>query len=88
MTIETPANASSPVDEPKHADETQASFLARSKKAVAGAIAAGVTAGASAIAGALADGVITTDEWWSALGLIVGGAAVGFAGVWAAPKNK
>lgn len=73
---------------PDHAEpDTQAGFLAKARKAVAGGLAGGVAAAGTAITGALADGVITSGEWWAAAGLTLGGFVIGFAAVYAAPKN-
>lgn len=63
------------------------SFLARSKKAIAGGIAAGATAGSTAVATAFSDGVFDQADVWIVISAVVGGFAVGFAGVWAAPAN-
>lgn len=63
------------------------SFLARSKKAVAGGITGAVTAGSTALTAALADGNLNSSDAWLIAGAVVGGFAVGFAGVWAAPAN-
>ena len=63
-------------------------FLARSKKALAGGITGALTGGVTgAITAALSDGRIDGSEGWGILAFLVGGFAVGFAGVWAAPKN-
>lgn len=64
------------------------SFLARSKKAVAGGITGAAAAGSTALTTALADGAINDGDVWLIVGAIVGGFAVGFAGVWAAPANE
>lgn len=64
------------------------SFLARSKKAIAGGITGAVTAGSTALTAALADGSISTADGWLLAGAVVGGFAVGFTGVWAAPANE
>jgi hypothetical protein len=66
---------------------TAPGFLAKSKKAVAGGIAGAVTAAGTAVATASADGVIDTGDLWVIASAIVGGFAVGFAGVWYAPAN-
>lgn len=63
-------------------------FLARSKKAIAGGIAAAVTAGSTALTTAFADGAIDGADGWVIAGAVVGGFAIGFAGVWAAPANE
>ena len=63
------------------------SFLARSKKAIAGAVSGAVAAGSTALTTALADGSIDQADAWIIAGAFVGGAAVGFATVWAAPAN-
>jgi len=63
------------------------SFLARSKKAIAGAVAGAVTSGSAALTTALADGSINQADAWIIAGAIVGGAAIGFTTVWAAPAN-
>lgn len=64
------------------------SFLARTKKAIAGGIAGLATTGiGSAVTAALADGAITGDEVWGIVALAVGGFFVGFGTVYAAPKN-
>lgn len=66
---------------------TRASFLARSKKAIAGGIAAAVTAGGGALTAAATDGGISSTDGWLILGAVVGGFLVGATGVWAAPAN-
>lgn len=63
------------------------SFLARSKKAIAGGITGAVAAGSTALTTALADGALSSADGWLIAGAVVGGFAVGFAGVWAAPAN-
>lgn len=63
------------------------SFLARSKKAIAGGITGAVAAGSTALTTALGDGVLSGADGWLIAGAVVGGFAVGFAGVWAAPAN-
>ncbi|MFB7843646.1 hypothetical protein [Microbacterium sp. NPDC056052] len=63
------------------------SFLARSKKAVAGGIAGAVTGGTGALTTAFADGSFSQADAWLILAAVVGGFAVGFAGVWGAPAN-
>lgn len=63
------------------------SFLARSKKAIAGGITGAVAAGSTALTTALSDGSINSADGWLIAGAVVGGFAVGFAGVWAAPAN-
>ena len=63
-------------------------FLARSKKAVAGAVVGAATALVTTVPPAIADGVFTLDELWPVLTFALGGAVVGFAGVWVAPANK
>lgn len=65
----------------------QMSFLAQSKKAVAGGIVAGATAFSGALTSALNDGAVNGGDLWLIVGAIVGGFAVGFAGVWVAPPN-
>jgi hypothetical protein len=73
---------------PDHAaTPDRASFLARSKKAIAGGVAAGVTAGTTALATAASDGMLSSGDAWVVAGAVVGGFAVGFVGVWAAPAN-
>lgn len=77
------------VNTPDHlATDSRASFLARTSKAVAGAITGAVTTGGSALTLAMADGHITSSEGWTIAGAVVGGLVVGFAGVWGAPANK
>lgn len=63
-------------------------FLARSKKAVAGAVTGAAAALVGSLPAALADGVFTLEELWPVLTLTIGGAVLGFAGVWIAPANK
>ena len=63
------------------------SFLARSKKAIAGGITGAVAAGSTALTTALADGSFDATDGWVLAGALVGGFFVGFAGVWAAPAN-
>lgn len=70
-----------------YSGETQASFLSRARKAVAGGIAAGVTALGTALAQAAIDGVVDQNDIWPVIGFTLAGAIVGFAGVYAAPKN-
>lgn len=65
----------------------RASFLARSRKAIAGGITGAVAAGSTALTTAAADGTISAADGWVIAGAVVGGFAVGFAGVWAAPAN-
>ena len=65
----------------------KASFVARSRKAIAGGITGAVAAGSTALTSAAADGRIDAAEGWIIAGAVVGGFAVGFAGVWAAPAN-
>lgn len=65
----------------------QSSFLSRSKKAIAGGVTGAVASGSTALTAALADGDIQGGDVWLIVGAIVGGFAVGFAGVWAAPAN-
>jgi hypothetical protein len=73
---------------PDHAaTPDRASFTARSRKAIAGGITAAVAAGSTALATAAADGLISSADGWVVAGAVVGGFAVGFAGVWAAPAN-
>lgn len=67
--------------------ETKASFLARSKKAIAGGIAAAVTAGGSALTLGLSDGDLNSADAWTIAGAVVGGFFIGFVGVWGAPAN-
>lgn len=62
-------------------------FIARSKKAVAGAITGAAIAIGAQLPGAIADGVFTVPEFWTVFTFTVGGAVIGFAGVWAAPAN-
>lgn len=63
-------------------------FLAKARKALAGGITGAITGGAAtALASAFSDGSINGQEAWAILGLTVGGFALGFAGVYAAPKN-
>lgn len=64
-----------------------ASFFARSKKAIAGGITGAVAAGSTALTSALADGSLSGSDGWLIAGAALGGFAVGFAGVWAAPAN-
>ena len=66
---------------------TKASFLARSRKAIAGGVTGAVAAGSTALATAGADGMISAADGWIVAGAVVGGFAVGFVGVWAAPAN-
>ena len=63
------------------------SFLERSKKAIAGGVTGAVSAGSVALTSALSDGAIDGGDGWLIAGAVVGGFAVGFAGVWAAPAN-
>lgn len=65
----------------------QTSFLDRSRKALAGGVTGAVAAGGTALTTALVDGSISGGDGWLLLGAVVGGFAVGFAGVWAAPAN-
>lgn len=65
----------------------QASFLDRSRKALAGGVTGAVTAGGTALTTALVDGSISGGDGWLLLGAVLGGFAIGFAGVWAAPAN-
>lgn len=65
----------------------KASFLARSKKAIAGGVTGAVAAGSTALTTALADGALDGGDGWLIAGAVIGGFAVGFAGVWAAPAN-
>lgn len=65
----------------------RASFLARSRKAIAGGITGAVAAGSSALTAAAADGGIDGADGWLIAGAVVGGFALGFVGVWAAPAN-
>ena len=66
----------------------KAGFFARSKKALAGGITGLLTGGVTGtISTALSDGTISGAEGWQILGFAVGGFVIGFAGVWAAPKN-
>lgn len=55
-------------------------FLARVKKAVAGALAGGL----AALAQAFSDGSVAPAEWGVVFGAVVGG----FVLVWLAPKNE
>lgn len=66
---------------------TKASFLARSRKAIAGGITGAVAAGGSALTAAAADGGIDQADAWVIAGAVVGGFLVGAVGVWAAPAN-
>lgn len=66
---------------------TKASFLARSRKAIAGGITGAVSAGGAALATAAADGAIDAADGWVVAGAIVGGFLVGAVGVWSAPAN-
>ncbi len=63
------------------------SFIAPTKKANARAVSGAVAAGSTARTTALTDGSIDQADAWIIAGAIVGGAAVGFATVWAAPAN-
>ena len=63
------------------------SFLARSKKAVAGGAAGAVTGALASLKTALADGQIDTTDLWTIAGSAIGGFVVGFATVWLAPAN-
>lgn len=64
------------------------SFLARTKKAIAGGIAGLATGGVgTAVTAALADGAVTGDEVWGIVGFAVGGFFVGFGTVFYAPRN-
>lgn len=77
-----------PAGELEPVDASAAGFLATVRKAVAGGIVGAITGGAgSAIAAAIGDLTITAAEAWGIAGLLVGGFAVGFAGVYAAPAN-
>lgn len=64
------------------------SFLAKSKKAVAGGIAAAATAAGGALAVAFGDGSFSEADAWTVAGLVVGGFVAGFAAVWNAPANE
>ena len=64
------------------------SFLARSRKAIAGAISGASVAILAQLPALISDGAFTGDEFWAALTFALGGAVIGFAGVWAAPANK
>lgn len=55
-------------------------MFAAVKKALAGALAAGL----AALGQAISDGTITPEEWGIVAGAVVGG----FALVWLAPKNE
>lgn len=66
---------------------TPASFWAKTKKAIAGGIAGAATAAGGAISTAFADGDFSQADLWTVIGLAVGGFFVGFAAVYAAPKN-
>lgn len=67
---------------------TRPSFLARSKKAIAGGITAAAVALGASLPGAIADGVFEWPaEFWPVATFTIGGFVLGFAGVWAAPKN-
>lgn len=74
---------------PEHAAiDSGASFLAKSRKALAGGITGLVTGSVgTSIAAAISDGTITSGEAWGIVGVAVGGFVLGFAGVWAAPRN-
>lgn len=63
------------------------SFLALSKKAVAGGAAGAVTGALASLKTALGDGQIDTADLWTIAGSAVGGFFVGFIGVWWAPAN-
>ena len=64
------------------------SFLARSKKAIAGGITGLAAGGAgAAVSAALADGAVEGAEIWQIVALALGGFLVGFGGVYLAPKN-
>ena len=65
------------------------SFLARTKKAIAGGIAGLATGGVgSAVTAALSDGAVTGAEVWGIVALAIGGFFVGFGTVYAAPANQ
>lgn len=76
--------------EPEHvAPVTDApTFLQRARKAVAGGVA-GLAAGGlgTAISAAISDGQVTSGEVWQIAALAVGGFALGFGAVFAAPAN-
>jgi hypothetical protein len=63
------------------------SFLAKSKKAVAGGIAGAATALVTTVPSAVGDGVFTQAEFWFVATTTVGAFVVGFATVWVAPAN-
>lgn len=63
------------------------SFIAKSKKAVAGGIAGAATALVTTVPPAIGDGVFTTAEFWFVATTTVGAFVVGFATVWIAPAN-
>lgn len=65
----------------------RASFLARSRKAIAGGITGAVAAGTTALGTAASDGMLSSGDAWVIAGAVVGGFALGFVGVWAAPAN-
>lgn len=72
---------------PEHLATDGPSFLAQSKKAIAGGITAAVAAGGSALGIAAADGNLTAADLWTVAGAVVGGFLVGAVGVWNAPAN-
>ena len=67
--------------------ESSASFLAKAKKAVAGGIAGAATAIGGGMATAFSDGSFSQADAWTVAGLAVAGFVIGFAAVYAAPKN-
>lgn len=74
---------------PDHAAVPErADFFSRSKKALAGGATGAVTGAGTAFSSALSDGTISEGDVWLIIGAAVGGFAVGFAGVWAAPANR
>lgn len=87
MTNDHPPMTVPDTNAPEHAADNGPSFLAQSKKAVAGGVTAAVAAGASALGLAAADGNITVAELWTVAGAVVGGFLVGALGVWGAPAN-
>lgn len=63
-------------------------FLAKSKKAIAGGVTTAAVALGTSLAPAIADGVFEwPGEFWPVATFTIGGFILGFAGVWAAPKN-
>jgi hypothetical protein len=63
-------------------------FLARTRKAVAGGIAGLATGGiGTAITSAVSDGTVTGAEGWQIVTIAIGGFLVGFGAVFLAPAN-